>query len=94
VWLIALAVIGLGAGVAQTGAIGVLLDAVPTERIVTAMVVWSQMGIAGYLVAPVIGGPLAASLGFRWLGLLPLAAALLLGTVALSTKRTPSLEAN
>jgi MFS family permease len=93
-WLVALTLIGLGAGAAQTGATGILLDTVPTERIITAMVVWSQMGIAGYLVAPVLGGPLAAGLGFRWLGLLPLTAALLLGGLAVYARRPRGFEAD
>ena len=90
-WLCALALIGLGAGAAQTGATGILLQAVPTERIVTAMVVWSQMGILGYLIAPALGGPLAAWLGFQWLGLLPLGAGVVLGASAIVTypHRTP-----
>jgi MFS family permease len=92
VWLCALALIGLGAGAAQTAATGILLHAVPTERIVTAMVVWSQMGILGYLIAPAIGGPLAAWLGFRWLGLLPLGAGIVLvaSTIIPHPHRTPS----
>ncbi len=45
------------------------------------------MSIAGYLVAPVLGGPLAAGLRFCWLGLLPLTAALLLGGLAVQTRR-------
>jgi MFS family permease len=87
VWLGALALIGLGAGAAQTGATGVLLQAVPTERIVTAMVVWSQMGIVGYLIAPAVGGPLAARFGYGWLGLLPLAAACALAVSVLPAYR-------
>jgi len=50
------------------------------------------MGIAGYLLAPVLGGPLAESLGFRWLGLLPLTAALLLGGLATYARRPPGVE--
>jgi hypothetical protein len=50
--MLVLVLIGLGAGAAQTGATGLLLAAVPTARIVTAMVVWSQLGILGYLAAP------------------------------------------
>ncbi|GEM_PF-1482230 len=94
VWLCALALIGLGAGAAQTGATGILLYAVPTERIVTAMVVWSQMGILGYLIAPAVGGPLAAWLGFQWLGLLPLGAGIVLvaSTIISHPHRTPRRE--
>jgi hypothetical protein len=82
------------AGRTRTALAGGLLDTVPTERIITAMVVWSQMGIAGYLVAPVLGGPLAAGLGFRWLGLLPLTAALLLGGLAVYARRPRGFEAD
>ena len=69
VWLVALTLTGLGVGAAQTAATGLLLATVPIERIVTAMVVWSQMGILGYFIAPAVGGPLTAWLGFGWLGL-------------------------
>ena len=55
-----------------------LLEVVPPERIVTAMIVWSQIGIAGYLVGPVAAGAVADRLGFAALGLVPLGAALLL----------------
>jgi MFS family permease len=82
VWVVTLTLIGLGAGVAQTGATGLLLAAVPTSRIVTAMVVWSQLGILGYLAAPALGGLLAQHLGFAALGLLPLAAAAALALLA------------
>lgn len=70
-WAAALILIGLGAGAAQTGATGLLLTAVPTNRIVTAMVVWSQLGILGYLAGPALGGLLAQHLGYAALGLLP-----------------------
>jgi MFS family permease len=74
VWAVALALVGLGAGAAETGATGVLLDAVPSERIVSAMVVWSQVGMLGYLLAPTLGGQVVTRLSFTWLGLVPLAA--------------------
>lgn len=64
VWIVALAVAGAGIGLANTGATGVLLDAVPPQRIVTAMVLWSQIGILGYLAAPLIGGPVADAFGY------------------------------
>jgi MFS family permease len=38
------------------------------ERIVTAMVVWSQTGILGYLLGPFAGGLVAASLGYAFVG--------------------------
>uniref|UniRef100_A0AAU1HUK6 MFS transporter n=1 Tax=Streptomyces sp. NBC_00180 TaxID=2903632 RepID=A0AAU1HUK6_9ACTN len=63
-WIAALAIAGVGIGLANTGATGLLLGAVPTQRIVTAMVLWSQIGILGYLAAPVIGGPVADAFGY------------------------------
>lgn len=64
VWLVALVVAGVGIGMANTAAIGVLLEAVPTERIVTAMVLWSQLGIVGYLLAPALGGAIVERVGY------------------------------
>ena len=81
-WVVALGLIGLGAGAAQTGATGILLHTVPAGRIVTAMVVWSQIAMVGYLLAPAVGGPLVERLGYAWIGLLPLAAGVLVALVA------------
>ncbi|MFZ0324022.1 MAG: MFS transporter [Actinomycetes bacterium] len=71
-WLVTLVFIGFGGGAAQTGSTGVLLVQIPTERIVSAMTVWSQLGIVGYLIAPALGGPLVARFGYASLGLVPL----------------------
>jgi MFS family permease len=76
-WLLALLLAGLGIGIGNTGSIGMLVETVPVERIVAAMVVWSQIGIAGYLVGPLLGGAVADGLGFAYLGLVPAAAGLL-----------------
>lgn len=81
-WAMALLLIGLGAGVAQTGATGLLLAAVPTSRIVTAMIVWSQLGILGYLVGPAVDGVLVQHLGFAAPGFLPAVTAIMLIVVA------------
>ncbi len=75
VWIFSLAVAGVGIGAGNTGSIGVLLETVSSERIVTAMVVWSQIGIAGYLAGPLAGGAVAESVGFSAVGLVPLAGA-------------------
>jgi MFS family permease len=53
----------------------VLLEAVAPERIVTAMVLWSAIGIAGYLAGPAVGGAVAETLGFQAVVLVPLAVA-------------------
>ena len=60
-----------GSGSANTGSLGLLVEAVPVERIVTAMVVWSQIGIVGYLLGPLVGGFVAEGLGYAYLGLVP-----------------------
>ena len=75
-WIAALAVTGAGIGLANTGSIGVLLEGVPTERIVTAMVVWSQIGIVGYFIGPLAGGFIAQTTGYQAIGLVPLLAAI------------------
>lgn len=87
-WAVALGLIGLGAGAAQTGATGILLHTVPAGRIVTAMVVWSQIAMVGYLLAPAAGGPLVERLGYAWIGLLPLAAGMLVVITAIADSAT------
>jgi uncharacterized protein with GYD domain len=72
---VSMAAVGIGIG--NTGSIGVLVEAVPADRIVTAMVIWSQVGIAGYLLGPFLGGIAADHLGFAYLGLVPALAGIL-----------------
>jgi len=74
-WVVALLLAGVGIGLANTGSLGLLVEAVPVERIVTAMVVWSQIGIIGYLLGPLAGGLLAEGPGYAFVGLAPAAAA-------------------
>jgi MFS family permease len=76
VWLVALALVAAGFGFGETGALGVLLDEVGHERIVLAMVVWSQVWGVGYLAGPAVAGGVADALGFGALVLVPVAAAL------------------
>jgi MFS family permease len=90
VWVVALILVAIGSGASTTGATGILLDSVPTERIVTAVVVWSQIGIIGYLIGPLVGGQIAAHAGYEWLGVLPLAIALVLCVLAVRTRRSLS----
>ena len=90
-WIGALAITGAGIGLANTGSIGVLLEGVPTERIVTAMVVWSQIGIVGYFIGPLAGGFIAETTGYPAIGLVPLLAAVPVLILAIRTRRaTPS----
>jgi MFS family permease len=89
-WLLALALAGVGIGFANTGSLGVLIETVKAERIITAMVVWSQLGIVGYLIGPLAGGAIAGSAGFAALGLVPLvAAAALLLLTGLQVRNVP-----
>ena len=77
VWLATGLCFGIGFGVAESGALGVLLQTVGTSRIVLAMVVWSQLWGIGYLVAPAAGGGLAQALGAPAIGLVSLVGVLL-----------------
>jgi predicted MFS family arabinose efflux permease len=77
VWLAAGLLFGIGFGVAESGALGILLETIGTSRIVLAMVVWSQLWGIGYLVAPAAGGGLAQALGASAIGLVSLVGALL-----------------
>ena len=77
-WLVALLLAAVGIGLGNTGSLGMLIEAVPIERIVTAMVVWSQIGIVGYLLGPLAGGIVAAGPGYAFVGLVPAAAGVLL----------------
>jgi len=76
IWLPVLALLGIGFGLAETGSLGVLLEAVGTARMVLAMVVWSQVWGIGYLAGPAAGGGLAQAFGAWAIGLVSLAAAL------------------
>ena len=75
-WLPAVALAALGIGLGECGALGVLLEAVGTARIVTALVVWSQVWSLGYLAGPVVGGLVAEVAGYAALGVVPAVAAL------------------
>ena len=76
-WGIALLLAGSGFGLGEAAAIGILLGALGTERIVLAMVVFSQVWALGYLAGPAAGGAVAETLGFSAIGLVPLACATL-----------------
>jgi MFS family permease len=93
-WMAALVVTGIGFAFAETGSVGILLDAVGTERIVTAMIVWSQIGIAGYLIGPLAGGGVAEGLSFAWIGLVPFIAAVALAVLALGLRPQAAAEAS
>jgi len=87
-WLLALALAAVGIGIANTGSLGLLVEAVPVQRIVTAMVVWSQIGIVGYLLGPLAGGIVADSLGYAFVGTVSAVAGLLV-LALLRTPRSP-----
>ena len=76
-WVVAAVLAGVGLGLGEAGALGVLLTAIGVERIVLAMVVWSQVWALGYLAGPAAAGGVAEVLGFGAVGLVPGLAALL-----------------
>lgn len=86
-WLPSLAIVGLATGLTQTGSTGALLEAVPLERMVSAMVVFSQMSVVGYFLGPVVGGVLGETIGYRAIGLLPAGVAAMLATAAVLRRR-------
>lgn len=73
-WCLALTLAAVAVGIGSTGSLGLLVEAVDVERIVTAMVVWSQIGIAGYLLGPLAGGTVADELGYAATGAVAAAA--------------------
>jgi MFS family permease len=85
-WLLALLLAAVGIGIGNTGSLGILVESVSVERIVTAMVVWSQVGMLGYLVGPLLGGAVAEGLGFSAVGLVPAAAGLVVLALFLAAR--------
>ena len=85
-WLLALLLAAVGIGIGNTASLGVLVESVQVERIVTAMVVWSQLGIVGYLLGPLVGGALAEQFGYAAIGLLPAVAGLVVLALTLSSR--------
>jgi MFS family permease len=90
IWIGALILVGIGIGIGNTGAIGLLFAAVGAERIVTAMIIWSQIGILGYLAGPLVGGLAAQALGYGAVAIVPLVLALPL--VAFLVLRSSELD--
>jgi MFS family permease len=87
-WVAMVLLAGIGFGIGEAGALGVLLETVGPERIVLAMVVWSQLWGIGYLTGPAAGGGIAQTLGFGGIGILSAAAALLVAAGFIATART------
>jgi MFS family permease len=80
-WVLAVLLAAIGIGLGNTGSLGLLVEAVPVARIVSAMVVWSQVGIAGYLLGPLAGGFVAEGIGYAAIGIVPAAAGALVLTL-------------
>jgi len=76
VWVFAILLAAVGIGLGNTGSLGLLVEAVPVDRIVSAMVVWSQIGIIGYLLGPLAGGAVADTAGYAAIGIVPAVAGL------------------
>lgn len=87
-WILALVLAGIGMGACNTGSTGVLLESVGVDQIVLPMIVWSQLGIVGYLIGPAAGGIVADELGYGAIGLIPLVAGLaVLGALVWTRRR-------
>jgi MFS family permease len=83
-WCLALGLAAVAVGIGSTGSLGLLVEAVDVRRIVTAMVVWSQIGIVGYLLGPLAGGAVAEEFGYAATGAVAAAA----GVAVLAALRT------
>ena len=90
-WPLAVLLAAVGIGLGNTGSLGLLVEAVLVDRIVTAMVVWSQIGIVGYAVGPLAGGVVAEGPGYAFIGLVPATAGLLL-IALLDPDRHPAIR--
>jgi hypothetical protein len=74
----------VGLGVGETGALGVLLAAVEPERIVTAMIVWSQMSIVRLPHRTACGRAIAEHVGYAAIALPLFAAAIVASLLRLA----------
>jgi MFS family permease len=81
-WIVALGLAALGFGAGEAGALGLLLERIGADRMVLAMVVWSQVWAVGYLVGPAVGGAVAEAFGFGAIGVVPLVCAVVVGVAA------------
>jgi MFS family permease len=88
IWIFVAVLVGVGIGAGEAGALGVLLESIGVERIVLAMVVWSQVWALGYIAGPAAGGGIAEALGFGAIGIVPLAPALLVAGMFAATFRS------
>jgi MFS family permease len=89
-WILAAVIIGVGLGMGEAGSLGVLLETIGVERIIVAMVVWSQLWAVGYLAGPAAGGGVAEAFGFGAIGLVPVAAALGVVAAFVLARREPA----
>jgi MFS family permease len=93
-WLLALLLAATGIGIGNSGSLGVLVQSVSVDRVVTAMVVWSQLGIIGYLIGPIVGGAIVDEFGFSAIGLVPATTGLAVLAVFLTSRGAgPELRA-
>ena len=93
IWVVGLAVVGMGFGLGETSSLGFLLEATGPSRLLLAMVVWNQVFAVGYLIGPAVGGAVAQTLGFDAVGLLPLAIAVVVMVTLLRLPRAVEASA-
>jgi hypothetical protein len=83
-WVVGVGIAAIGLGLGEAGALGILLEDVGAERIVLALVVWSQVWGIGYLVGPALAGGLADAAGTAAVALVPLGASVLVVAAVLA----------
>jgi predicted MFS family arabinose efflux permease len=85
-WIGALALAGVGLGLAEGGALGLLVGSVAEEAIILVTALWSTFWAAGYLFGSSLSGAAVASLGYAAAGVVPTAMAVL-ALLALARRR-------
>ena len=85
-WVVGVGIAAIGLGLGEAGALGILLEDVGAERIVLALVVWSQVWGIGYLVGPALAGGLADAAGTGAVVLVPLTASALVVAAAFAAR--------
>lgn len=70
-WIGALALTGVGLGLAEGGALGLLVGSVPEDAIILVTAIWSTFWAGGYLFGSSLSGAAVASLGYGAAGLVP-----------------------
>ncbi|HWF73921.1 MAG TPA: MFS transporter [Solirubrobacteraceae bacterium] len=91
-WIGAVAVTGLGLGLAEGGSLGLLVGSSDGEGIILVTALWSQFWAGGYLFGSALSGVAVARLGFGAAGVVPMVIAILTLALLVSRARARGAE--